>query len=69
MSGDFRRTLQTAEDAEGIAVLLLRASDGRLTFSDQLRLRGLSERYLDYAAALRDVVMPEGLQEDQPSLL
>jgi type IV pilus biogenesis protein CpaD/CtpE len=69
VSGDFRRTLQTAEDAEGIAVLLLRASDGRLTFSDQLRLRGLSERYLDYAAALRDVVMPEGLQEDQPSLL
>lgn len=55
---DFRRTLQTAEEADGIARLLLRvaAADRKspVTNVEAERLQALSERYRDYAASLRE---------------
>lgn len=60
MSEGFRRTLQTAADADGIAALLDRVSKlGRLAFGDAQRLETLARRYTDYAAALRDSVAAE----------
>jgi len=66
---DFSRTLRTATDAEGISALLERAAD-RASYPDRIRLMQLSERYRDYADALRSVVMPEEVPEaEQPRML
>jgi hypothetical protein len=57
MTEAFARTLQTAADAERVSALLERAA-GRLggLHPDIAALRGLAERYRDYAAALRETV-------------
>ena len=54
----FSRTLQTATDADGIAALLERSANkvGGGLWGDAGRLLALSERYRDYAAALRETV-------------
>lgn len=56
-AGDFSRTLQTAADATGVARLLDRAAERAKKvgcYGDAARLRDLAQRYVDYAAALRE---------------
>ncbi len=67
MTDGFSRTLQTADQAEGIARLLERVADARhVTFSDRARLMALSERYTDYAAALRQTAADAGSAAPEP---
>lgn len=62
MSEGFSRTLQTADDADGIEALLLRAARDVRSLADTRRLEALAQRYRDYAAALR-----ESVTEDEPA--
>lgn len=70
MGEDFRRTLQTAADAEGVAALLGRAAaaGGKLTVADSHRLAVLAERYREYAASLREMVLVPTDEPEQPAL-
>jgi hypothetical protein len=71
---DFSRTLQTAEDAEGVARLLTRAGERAKkawVLEDARRLSALAQRYTDYAAALREAAAdaPTEAAPDQDALL
>lgn len=67
MSAPFSRTLQTAEDADGVARLLTRAA-ARVTglHPDRARLEALAERYTDYAAALRETATDARVEPADP---
>lgn len=69
MTDGFSRTLQTADQAEGVARLLDRAADRAASVhlhSDAGRLRHLAERYTDYAAALRQTAADAGSAAPEP---
>ena len=63
---DFGRTLQTAQDAEDMARLLLRAAERKrpLTYLETERLKDLAGRYTDYAQALRETAAEPSAEPD-----